>query len=66
MAETMVNWGVRHVFGMVGHSNLGLADAIRRQEEAGDLDLHRHPPRGSGRLRRVGLRQADRHARRPA
>ena len=35
MAETMVNWGVRHVFGMVGHSNLGLADAIRRQEEAG-------------------------------
>ena len=35
MAETMVNWGVRHVFGMVGHSNLGLADALRRQEEAG-------------------------------
>ena len=37
MAETMVNWGVRHVFGMVGHSNLGLADALRRQEEAGKL-----------------------------
>jgi pyruvate oxidase len=37
MAETMTNWGVRHVFGMVGHSNLGLADAIRRQEEAGKL-----------------------------
>jgi thiamine pyrophosphate-dependent acetolactate synthase large subunit-like protein/nitrite reductase/ring-hydroxylating ferredoxin subunit len=37
MAETMVNWGVRHVFGMVGHSNLGLADALRRQEEAGEL-----------------------------
>jgi pyruvate oxidase len=37
MAETMVNWGVSHVFGMVGHSNLGLADAIRRQEEAGNL-----------------------------
>ena len=37
MAETMVNWGVRHVFGMVGHSNLGLADAIRRQEDAGNL-----------------------------
>src|SRR3954462_5501814 len=32
MAETMVNWGVKHVFGMVGHSNLGLADALRRQE----------------------------------
>jgi len=37
MVETMVNWGVSHVFGMVGHSNLGLADAIRVQEEAGNL-----------------------------
>ena len=37
MAETMVNWGVDRVFGMVGHSNLGLADAIRRQEEKGKL-----------------------------
>jgi pyruvate oxidase len=37
MVETMVNWGVTRVFGMVGHSNLGLADAIRRQEEAGGL-----------------------------
>ena len=32
MVETMVDWGVRCVFGMVGHSNLGLADAMRRQE----------------------------------
>ncbi len=37
MAETMVNWGVTHVFGMVGHSNLGLADALRRQELQGNL-----------------------------
>ncbi|MEL6273929.1 MAG: thiamine pyrophosphate-binding protein [Bacteroidota bacterium] len=37
MVETMVNWGVDSVFGMVGHSNLGLADAIRRQEEKGNL-----------------------------
>src|SRR6266498_2730020 len=37
MAETMVNWGIKHVFGMVGHSNLGLADAIRVQEEKGNL-----------------------------
>ncbi len=37
MAETMTNWGVRAVFGMVGHSNLGLADALRVQEEAGRL-----------------------------
>jgi pyruvate oxidase len=37
MVETMVNWGVSHVFGMVGHSNLGLADALRRQAEQGKL-----------------------------
>jgi pyruvate oxidase len=37
MVETMVAWGVTHVFGMVGHSNLGLADAVRRQVEAGAL-----------------------------
>ena len=37
MAETMVAWGVRSVFGMVGHSNLGLADALRRQAEEGRL-----------------------------
>ena len=37
MAETMVAWGVTHVFGMVGHSNLGLADAIRRRVDAGEL-----------------------------
>ncbi|MEM7472238.1 MAG: thiamine pyrophosphate-binding protein [Pseudomonadota bacterium] len=29
MVETLTNWGVQSVFGMVGHSNLGLADAIR-------------------------------------
>ncbi len=38
MAETMVNWGVTHVFGMVGHSNLGLADAVRVQAQAGNLE----------------------------
>jgi thiamine pyrophosphate-dependent acetolactate synthase large subunit-like protein/nitrite reductase/ring-hydroxylating ferredoxin subunit len=43
MAETMANWGVRDVFGMVGHSNLGLADAIRRLE-------------GEGRMRFFGVR----------
>jgi thiamine pyrophosphate-dependent acetolactate synthase large subunit-like protein/nitrite reductase/ring-hydroxylating ferredoxin subunit len=40
MAETMVNWGIRQVWGMVGHSNLGLADALRRQEEAGRLTYY--------------------------
>ncbi len=37
MVETMVNWGIKWVWGMVGHSNLGLAEAIRQQEEAGNL-----------------------------
>lgn len=37
MVETMVNWGVNTVFGMVGHSNLGVADAMRRQEKKGNL-----------------------------
>ena len=37
MVETLVAWGVTHVFGMVGHSNLGFADAMRRAEERGEL-----------------------------
>src|SRR5256886_4898954 len=34
---TLCDWGLEAVFGMVGHSNLGLADAIRRAVEAGRL-----------------------------
>lgn len=37
MVETMIAFGVTTVFGMVGHSNLGLADAFREAEERGDL-----------------------------
>jgi pyruvate oxidase len=37
MAESLTNWGVTAVWGMVGHSNLGLADALRRQSEEGRL-----------------------------
>ena len=37
MVETMVNWGIDTVFGMVGHSNLAVADAMKRQEEKGKL-----------------------------
>ncbi len=37
MIETMVNWGVDTVFGMVGHSNLGVADAMMRLEQEGKL-----------------------------
>jgi len=40
MAETMTNWGVTTMFGMVGHSNLGLADALRLQEKAGRLNYY--------------------------
>ena len=40
MVETMTEWGVRHVFGMVGHSNLGFADAMRRAEERGELRFY--------------------------
>ncbi len=40
MVETMTNWGVNKVFGMVGHSNLGFADAMRRAEEAGKLNFY--------------------------
>ena len=38
MVETMINWGVTHVFGMVGHSNLGLADAFRKKVKEGKLN----------------------------
>ena len=37
MVGVMTAWGVDTVFGMVGHSNLGLADALRRAEEDGRL-----------------------------
>ncbi len=40
MVDTMHNWGIRRVFGMVGHSNLGLADALRIKEEKGELTFH--------------------------
>ncbi|MBW2461961.1 MAG: Rieske 2Fe-2S domain-containing protein, partial [Deltaproteobacteria bacterium] len=43
MARTLTNWGVKWTFGMVGHSNLGLADALRRESV-------------EGRLRYVGIR----------
>ncbi|MEL7532136.1 MAG: thiamine pyrophosphate-dependent enzyme [Bacteroidota bacterium] len=40
MVSTMVAWGVDTVFGMVGHSNLGLADAFRLKEEKGLLHFY--------------------------
>src|SRR5215472_4599996 len=37
LVETLICFGVTHVFGMVGHSNLGFADAMRRAEQRGEL-----------------------------
>ena len=37
IVETLANWGLRWCFGMVGHSNLHVADALRLQEEAGRM-----------------------------
>ncbi|MDN5216570.1 thiamine pyrophosphate-binding protein [Fulvivirgaceae bacterium BMA12] len=48
MVETMVNWGINTVFGMVGHSNLGLADAMRRQEQKGNLKFYGIRHEGAG------------------
>lgn len=33
VVDVMTEWGVDTVFGIVGHSNLGLAEALRRAEE---------------------------------
>ena len=37
LVETLIGFGITHVFGMVGHSNLGFADAMRRAEQRGEL-----------------------------
>ena len=37
VVDTLCSWGLDTVFGMAGHSNLGLADAFRRAEESGRL-----------------------------
>ena len=37
VVDVLTSWGIDTVFGMVGHSNLGLAEALRRAEEAGRL-----------------------------
>ena len=40
IAETLVDWGLDTVFGMVGHSNLGMAEALRIQEGRGKLRFY--------------------------
>ena len=39
LAQTLSNWGVKWIFGMVGHSNLGTADAIRKQTQKGNMNF---------------------------
>ena len=66
MVETMVAWGVTHVFGMVGHSNLGFADAHAPPGGGRRPHVHRHPPRGRGRVRRVARTASSPDGRPPA
>ncbi len=37
--KTLANCGVKWAFGMVGHSNLGMAEAIRNAREHGEIDF---------------------------
>ncbi|MEO1667568.1 MAG: thiamine pyrophosphate-binding protein [Chloroflexota bacterium] len=37
MMEVAADWGLNVIFGMVGHSNLAVADAIRVEEEKGTM-----------------------------
>ena len=37
IAETLADWGLDTVFGMVGHSNLGMAEALRVLESRGRM-----------------------------
>ena len=39
LIDTLQENGLRFVFGMVGHSNLGLADAIRKNVEKGKMEF---------------------------
>ncbi len=38
VVETMVEWGITKVFGIVGHSNLGLANSIAKAAQKGKLN----------------------------
>jgi thiamine pyrophosphate-dependent acetolactate synthase large subunit-like protein/nitrite reductase/ring-hydroxylating ferredoxin subunit len=40
MLDTLSNWGVKQVFGMVGHSNLGVAEGLRQQERSGKMTFY--------------------------
>ena len=40
IVETLTNWNLRAVWGIVGHSNLGLAAALREADQRGDLSYY--------------------------
>ncbi|MDY6819286.1 MAG: thiamine pyrophosphate-binding protein [Halobacteriales archaeon] len=48
IVETLVNWDLKHVWGIVGHSNLGLADALREQAQRGNLNYYGIRHEGAG------------------
>ena len=60
MVDVLCDWGLDTVFGMVGHSNLGLADALRKAEEDGRLTYVGIRHEGAAAFAAVGLRQAHR------
>ena len=61
MVETLVNWGVKWVWGMVGHSNLGFADAVRRQTQRRQVSATSgSDTKGAGAFCDVGVREAHR------
>jgi thiamine pyrophosphate-dependent acetolactate synthase large subunit-like protein/nitrite reductase/ring-hydroxylating ferredoxin subunit len=48
IVETLTNWGVRQVWGIVGHSNLGLAEALRTEAAGGNLSYYGVRHEGAG------------------
>ncbi|NNF65392.1 MAG: Rieske 2Fe-2S domain-containing protein [Acidimicrobiia bacterium] len=58
MVDVMTDWGVDTVFGMVGHSNLGLADAFRKAEADGRLRYFGIRHEGAGAFAASGYAKA--------
>ena len=56
LVDRLVSSGVDAVFGIVGHSNLGLADALRGAEQRGELRVLRSTPRGRRCVCRIRMR----------
>ncbi|MCH8906507.1 MAG: Rieske 2Fe-2S domain-containing protein [Candidatus Heimdallarchaeota archaeon] len=54
MVDVMISWGVNSVFGMVGHSNLGLADAMYFAEKDKRLSYYGIRHEGAAAFAAVG------------